>query len=283
MNKISSIGIFASSSALKQGEEDLLRDSIKMLEDQGLKVYQAKNLFDGEELIPGSESFFAGNKNARLSSLMDLWLNPQVDCLMSMRGGYGVMDILPELDYQVFGKIPKPIFAYSDLTALFMAIYQKSYCCKSGQSPQFFHSPMLIELTSLDHKEKNALLNIMQSIDLDAYQNFDFRISAFSEHKILGGNLSMLAALLGTEYLPDFHNGVVFLEEVAEPAYKVDRMIKSLELAGKFNNIKELWLGQGKNAEFNMSHLQELASQNNFTIKQNLGFGHARKFTLALG
>lgn len=283
MRKISSIGIFASSSALKEGEEAFVRDAIQMLEDMGLKVFKAKNLFDAQELLPGSESFFAGDKEARLASIQDLWINPQIDCLMALRGGYGVMDILPDLDYQVFAQIPKPIFAYSDLTALFMAIYQKSYLPQKKNTPQFFHSPMLTELTRLSSDERNALFNLMQVIDLDAYQNYDFRINDFSPYKILGGNLSLIEALLGTEYLPDFQNGILFLEEVGESAYKVDRMLKSLNLAGKFNNIKELWLGKSREAELNMAFLEELSRKNNFSIRKELGFGHASKFTLPIG
>jgi muramoyltetrapeptide carboxypeptidase len=279
MSRISCIGIIAPAASLKEGEEERLLEGVKFLEELGLKVKRADNLYDREELFPGAGTYLPGNAERRIESMMKLWSDTSVHALLAMRGGYGCIQLLDKLDYNYMAKQAKPIFGYSDLTALFCAIYTQAYKSKL----ELFHTPMLLELTKLNARSRDSFVNMLSSIDYEAYGDYDFRINS-AENKILGGNLSLISSLVGTKYLPEFKGSKLFLEDCKEDAYKLDRMFHQLDLAGILNGIKELWLGLPLETAYNIAHLQSLAAKHSFILKTNLEMGHGEtKLSLALG
>ncbi len=279
MSRISCIGIIAPAASLKEGEEENLHQGIKFLEELGLKVKRADNLYDREELFPGAGTWLPGNAEQRLESMMKLWSDPQVHALLAMRGGYGCIQLLDKLDYKYISKLPKPLFGYSDLTVLFCAIYTQAYKSKL----ELFHTPMLLELAKLNSRSRDSFINILSSVDYEAYHDYDFRINTL-ENKILGGNLTIISSLVGTKFLPDFRGATLFLEDCKEQAYKIDRMFYQLDMAGVLNGIRELCLGIPLEAEYNMNHLQSLAAKHSFMLKTNIEIGHGEtKLSIALG
>ncbi len=277
MPRLSCIGIIAPAAALKDGEEVNLQAGIKFLEDLGLKVKLATNLYEREELFPGAGTWLPGNAERRIEAMMQLWSDKQVDALLSMRGGYGCIELLDKLDYQYFANAPKPVLGYSDLTALFAGLYTQAYQGKL----ELFHAPMLLELAKLNARSRDSFIDLLEKLDVEAYRNYNFKLN---QQKILGGNLTLITALIGSKYLPDFRGSILFLEDCKEQAYKIDRMFRQLELSGSLKGIKELWLGLPLEADYNMSHIESLARNYSFSLKTGLEIGHAEtKLSIALG
>ena len=282
MSKISSIGIFALSSALKPGEDVFFESAVKQLSDWGLKVFRADNLYHREELFTGAGMWLAGSASERTENFLKLWSNPQVDLMISLRGGYGCAETLDLMDFEYFTKNPKPIIGYSDLTNLIIALSQKSY---TNKRHQLFHAPMIIELTRLDSEQISAYIKLLSSVDPDLYRagHLDLGPAFNGTHKkILGGNLSLINSLIGTEFQLSTKPEILFLEECYEEAYKVDRYARQLERAGYFDNISELWLGEGLETLYNLQYFEKLSSQKSFLLRHSVPHGHKTKFPLVL-
>lgn len=277
MAKISSIGIIAPAASLKEGEEYKFHNGIQFLENLGLKVKTASNVFEREELFPGAGTFLPGKPERRIAAMMELWSDPNVDALLSMRGGYGCIQLLDKLDYNYLSANPKPVLGYSDLTVLFAALYTQAY----KQQLELFHTPMLTELASLDLQSRNSFVAMLANIDPAAYNSYNFKLNT---QKILGGNLSLISSLIGTKYLPDFHGVILFLEDCKEEAYKIERMLYQLEYSGIFAQIAELHLGIPLETEYNYQFIEELSVKYKFKLLKNLSIGHgATKLSIALG
>jgi len=272
MPKISRIGIIAPAASIKEAELEYLDAGIQYLENLGLKVIKANNLYDAEQLCSGSETFFPGSKEKRIESMMQVWSDSQVDILLSLRGGYGCVHLLDALDYDYIAKNPKPILGYSDLAALFSALYTQAY----SQKLPLYHAPMLMELSRLRDDEKQSFNQLLSVIDAEAYRDYNV---APRQEKILGGNLSVLSSLVGSKYLYDFKDSVMFLEDCQEPAYKIDRMLYQLKLAGAFNGVKKILLGESDEAPLNIAFFDELK----IPYELNLPYGHKVKHSFVLG
>ncbi len=276
MASIQTIGIFAPASAIKEGEELLVKQAITMLEDWGLKVICADNIFEQEELFTGSGSYVPGSVSRRIDSMMKLWAS--VDVLLALRGGYGCIQLLDQLDYKWMQSNPRPLLGYSDLTALFCGVYTQAY---QKLNLQLFHTPMLCDLMKIDRDSLSSFTKLLQAIDIDAYKRGDFRMGTAS--KIAGGNLSLLAALIGTEYLPSFKDNILFIEDCKEPGYKIQRMLQQLRLARVFEGIKELWLGTALETIYDLELLKDLSKEFNFALITGKPVGHGiTNYSLAL-
>lgn len=261
------IGIFAPSAALKEGEEVFLAQGIEILEHNGYKVKLARNIPSKKELFDNAEYFVAGSHDERLNSFHEIYQDPDVDIVLGLRGGYGSIYLVPEINYEMIARNPKPIFGYSDLTAIFLALIKKTKI-------KCFHSPMLLELSRLNTESLDSFFNM-----LSICEN---HIS--SERKILGGNLSLISALVGTEYLPDFKDATLFIEDCNEEPYKIDRLLNHLRLAGIFEQVKEIWLGEPFGTEFNIALLEKIAEDLEIKLVTGVKVGHCEtKLTIALG
>jgi len=275
--KIKTIGIIAPASALKAGEDEKLAAGIHYLEGLGLKVKKAKNLEEQSQLTNSSETWLAGNIEQRISGMMELWEDKSVDALLALRGGYGSNQLLGKLDYKWLRQHPKVVLGYSDITALHWALYTQAYRRKLP----VFHTPMLTELSSLDSEERGSFERVLEIIDPEAYVNY--RTDKLKRPGIFGGNLSVLAGLLGSKYLPSFRNKILFLEDCKEPVYKTERLIYQLAYAGIFDHIKELWLGASLETDFNYELINNIAKKKGFKVSQDLPYGHAIKQSLIMG
>jgi len=195
---------------------------------------------------------FAGRDRDRAADINAAFADPQIKALLAIRGGSGCARILPLLDYDLIRKHPKIVVGYSDITALLLALNAKTGLVT-------FHGPVGIstwnEFTVSYFKRvlmEGKVVELRNPIpDSSGLVPTDFRIRTVTPGKargiLLGGNLSVLVGLVGTPYLPDFKGAILFLEDVDELWYRLDRMISQLKLAGILDKLSGFVFGQCRN------------------------------------
>lgn len=188
----------------------------RYLEECGYRVVESESLYD-------QQRFLAGSDGARAAEFMWAWCDDEIDAIIAVRGGYGSQRILPLLDWGRIAQHEKPLFGFSDITALQLALLAKA---GKGSYSGFL-------LTGAEGHNTGALYDILHGV--------------MEPPSYLGGCLSLVYSLLGSEYLPDFTGANLLLEDVGEKPYCVDRMLSSLELAGCFEGVASVTFGSFKN------------------------------------
>ncbi|WP_144175059.1 LD-carboxypeptidase [Pseudomonas sp. Kh13] len=199
-------------------------------------------------IYPGAlqaRGYLAGPDQQRLQDLHDAFADPAIDAILCMRGGYGSMRLLDQLDFELIRRNPKPLIGYSDITALHTAIYRHTGLVT-------FHGGMLnADLLGAKLPPTEASLLAQLSGQVRAGEQIvhpaDFALSCvlhgLASGPLLGGNLSMLGATLGTIAELDTQGCILFIEDVNEPLYRVDRLLTQLRLAGKLEGVKGVLVG----------------------------------------
>ncbi|MGH8440567.1 MAG: S66 peptidase family protein [Pseudomonas sp.] len=199
-------------------------------------------------IYPGvteAKGYLAGDDACRLADLHAAFAAPDVDAIICLRGGYGSMRLLEGLDYALLRNHPKPLVRYSDITALHSAIARhvgfvtfhgamlKSELLANKQAPTV---SSLFELLSgrlkrgdtLAHPDNHPLSTI---------------VPGAASGRLVGGNLAMLCATLNTPAELRSRDGILFIEDVNEPLYRIDRLLTQLRLAGKFEGLRGVLVG----------------------------------------
>lgn len=279
MTKLNCIGIIAPASACPEEEQELYHKGINFLKDLGLKVKLAKNIFDRDDSYSDAQVGTAGSIEIRTEELHRIWSDKDVDAIIAIRGGYGCIQLLEQIDYEFIKNNPKPFMGYSDLTALHLAFYQKSQL-------KTYHTPMISEVHKWHEVTRNSFLNLLNLLSESASElpeanlaseefSADAELLNFNNSdKVLGGNLSVICSLIGTEYLPSFRDSVLLLEDCNEAKYKIDRMLYQMKYAGLFKGIKALWIGEPFMADFPSATLESIAIDEGFKITKDLPIGH---------
>lgn len=198
--------------------------------------------------------YLAGRDQDRAADINAFFADPSVQGICAVRGGWGAARLLPYLNFETIARNPKVLFGYSDITALHMAIPAKTGLVT-------FHAPTGFSAWN----ELSASWFKRVTVDGEAAQfvnepDFKGRIAPVAnrtqtivpgkaEGRLMGGNLTVLAHLVGTPYLPDFEGKILFLEDVHEAVYRVDRMLTHLKLAGLLSKIKGFIWGQCSDCE----------------------------------
>ncbi len=234
------------------------------------------------EHIYKANNYLAGEDEERLYDLNWAIRDSNIQAIFCARGGYGSMRLLSSIDYKAFSGSPKIFVGFSDITALLHAIY---YNC----SVVSFHGPMVKNFRGPDDGNLKRLLEILTGgprweMDLEGARVL--RPGA-AEGVILGGNLSILASLSATAYLPDLKGAILFIEDTAEPPYRIDRMLLSLKFRGCLDNVRAIVAGEfyscGNPADID-NVLLELTKDLDVPIVSGAPFGHGRKnFTFPIG
>jgi len=176
---------------------------------------------------------FAGDDELRRSVLQEYLDREDIDAILCARGGYGTIRIIDKLDFTKFEKYPKWIIGYSDVTVLHAKMQQLGYKSIYGTMPINFEKNTKEALESLF----NALIGKWNiEINKNSLQSFD-------DLKIVGGNLSILYSLLGSDLFPETDGKILFIEEINEYLYHIDRMMMGLKRAGKLAKLKALLVG----------------------------------------
>ncbi len=231
--------------------------------------------------------YLAGSDEARLADLHWAFSDTRVEAVWCIRGGYGVTRLLPHIDYNLIRRHPKPLIGYSDVTALHLAIGKKTGLVS-------FHGPVAASdfpENTLAHF-RAALVTPLAPYVLQApgpeavLPGEEYKPFVIAEGQasgpLTGGNLSLLAALAGTPFAPGFKNHLVFIEDVGEQPYRIDRLLTQLLQATDLSQAAGIALGifadcGPKNAEFSWS-LQETLHDRlgnlGIPVVYGLPFGH---------
>ncbi len=193
--------------------------------------------------------YLAGTDRDRASDVNAMFADPEVKAIFAIRGGWGCARILPYLDYAVIRANPKLLIGYSDITALHMAIAARSGIVSiHGPTGGSAWGKKTVELfREIVFDAKTPLLeNPISGDDRLAQRKWRTRTlhPGKAKGRLLGGNLTVLSALVGTPYLPDFTGAILFLEDVDEAEYRIDRMLTQLGQAGILGKLAGVVFGQ---------------------------------------
>lgn len=188
----------------------------------------------------GKYGRFAGTPDDRAQDIIDALEDPEVDVLYASRGGYGCAQLVGLIPIDLITKANKPVFGYSDITILH-ALWQKAGV-KSVHAHMMKHlGEEPNEPTVLLVKDILDAMSSGKPLNNDALANV---LNAKFSYPIIGGNLAVLSGLHGTPYDFDYKDKVLFIEDIKESPYKIDRMMHQLRLGGVFSQIKALVVGQ---------------------------------------
>ena len=218
-----------------------LQLALEALEAMGLKAKVGEHVMD-------RFGYLAGHDRDRAADINAAFVDSEVDAVFALRGGWGASRLLPFVDFDAIRDNPKIMLGYSDITSLLNAIYAKSGVVS-------FHGPNLMSRWNefTHHSMRDVLFDAKPArysnpIDLDgelvARQNrIQTIVPGRAEGYLIGGNLTLMSALLGTPYLPKFDNAILFLEDVGEAIYRVDRMLTQLKLSGHLQKVSGIVFG----------------------------------------
>lgn len=231
---------------------------------------------------------FGGTDEARLRQLQAAAENPEVQIVLALRGGYGLSRLLPKLDFQKMAASGKLFVGQSDFTPFHMGMLNAGGAAS-------FAGPMICDDFSREDRSEFTMRHFWQclrgpihKITAQAANNPAIDVSG----TLWGGNLAMLTHLVGTPYFPEIDGGVLFLEDIAEHPYRVERMLLQLLYSGALARQKALVLGDfsnyrltdydnGYDFEAMLAYLRTVAP---IPVLTGLPFGHIRdKATLAVG
>ncbi len=261
---------------------------------KGIDYLKAKgfNIVEGKSLT-ARHWYFAGNDALRVEDLHRMFTDPEVDAIFCARGGWGTLRLLDQLDYDLIARNPKMLVGYSDITTLHLAIWHKTRV--PGMS-----GPMVAVEMAGNMLPFTAEHFWGQVFNDRPWYEFSFGTEVESvknpgrvESVLIGGCLSMVAHQLGTPYMPELNGAILFLEDVGEPPYKIDRYLAQLKQAGIFDEIAGLILGQFLDCEDDNptrkqvkleTILQDYFKEATYPVVFGFPYGHGmRKFTMPIG
>lgn len=254
---------------------------ITWAESHNLTVYPGKHLF-------GALNQFSGTDAERAADFISAWTNPEIKAIFCARGGYGTMRFLEHVPENLFKQAGKVLCGYSDITTLHLALN------KAGV--QTVHSPMAVNFQSNSFENRENIRHLEQllfngKIELNVSEILSVNLKPFSGN-IIGGNLSLVYASLGTPEQPETEGKILFLEDLDEYLYHIDRMIVSLDRAGIFRNLNGLIIGSMSEMKDNTvpfgSTAEKIIAQRvahyGFPVIFNFPAGHGPKnFAFKLG
>jgi len=250
--------------------EDKVISAKQTLEDWGLEVISGAYMFD-------HHFSYSATDEKRLADFQVMLDNSEIKAILCARGGYGTSRIIDLLDFSKFCDHPKWIIGFSDITVLHNHIYQ-------NYGIETIHGSMASGLADSDkepetaHSLKRAIFGEPISYE---WENSDNNIQGSCSGELTGGNLAIICSLLGTPSEIDTDDKILFLEEVGEHLYRIDRMMVQLKRAGKLQNLKGLIIGDMSHPddpdEFGKSPVEiicNLTKEYNFPVAFKFPAGH---------
>ncbi len=289
------VGLVSPASGVYEREE--LAMAREIAESFGLRVEMGSHAGD-------RYGFLAGQDQDRADDFSRMFQRPDIDAVWAVRGGYGCSRLLPLLDYAAIRANPKPLIGYSDITALHLAIHRLSGLVT-------FHGPIARQLFS-DYTLQAFKKALFQAepigttavpppfVPREGQTEWENRVVTLcggqAEGLTTGGNLSLVTATLGTPFEVDTRGRILFLEEVGEEPYRVDRMLTQLWLSGKLSEAAGVVFGKFSNCgprEYKPGYSNTLSLEEVLRIRMEplripclygLLFGHVRdNATIPLG
>ncbi len=266
------IGVVAPASPFRRR---VLDQGVTLLKEMGYAVKLSDGLFEADGYLAGSDAH-------RASQLQEMFLDDGVDAVMCARGGFGSIRILPYLDWELIRAHPKPFIGFSDITAIHQALL-----LRAGLTA--FHGPVVCSLPSSDRQTQRSLNRAIASkalLSLTVARPRTIK-SGRAEGVLMGGNLTTLCHLVGTPFDRGFAGAVLFVEDTGEVAYRIDRMLMHMKLAGCFDGIAGLVVGSFKDCA-RAAVIDKLVRQrfadHDMPILAGMAVGHGRRnLTLPVG
>ncbi len=220
------VGLIAPSGVM---DDVTIENGVRNLEALGLKVKTSNN-------IRATRGGYAGTVAQRLSDLHGMFLDKGVKAIWAARGGSGCSALLPHIRYDLIRQRPKILVGYSDITALHLAIYRHAGLV-TFHEPVAPSTPTDYAVTQLEavlmnpRPQTEIYMSAENARKAPAQPEFQLRTfrHGVAEGRLIGGNLSVLTALIGTPYAAEIESHLLFLEDVREPPYRIDRMLTQLQ------------------------------------------------------
>jgi muramoyltetrapeptide carboxypeptidase len=212
-------------------EENPVLEAMKMLEASGFRVSHGDHVFT-------RNGPFAGTDDERLSDMQLAIDDPEVRAVLCSRGGYGMSRILDRLDFTALKRHPKWFIGYSDITSLHL--WLNNVCCVvslHAEMPLNYSNP---DCSPLSYESMvKALRGEPEQVSWNAAREGSFTVQG----PVTGGNISLIYSMNGTPAQPDTEGAILFIEEIGEQFYHVDRMLTSMRMTGMLNNLSALLVG----------------------------------------
>lgn len=242
LKKGDTIGIIAPASPSKSKTKKLLTYELEKIEQELNKLgYKVKF---GETCYIRYKGYLAGEDELRVKDIENMFLDKDVKAILCLRGGYGTLRIIDKINYNIIKENPKVFIGYSDITALHIAFNQIANLVT-------YHGIMGLNFLHYDKYTFDSFSNILSMEDEIIIKNPEYeKLHTLVEGKVngitVGGNLSVLVSTLGTRYEIDTKNKILFIEEIGENIYKIDRMLTQLELSNKLSDCCGIIFGDFK-------------------------------------
>ncbi len=248
-----------------------LNPALQLLESWGLKAIIGNT-------IEAEENQFAGCDELRATDFQQMLDDPDIKAIWCARGGYGTVRIIDKLDFSAFKKNPKWIVGYSDVTVLHSHIHNFGI--------ETLHAQMCLEIKNKTDETVESIRKILfgEEYSIEIPRKDSFASSGIFSGELIGGNLSVLYSLCGSASEMKTDNKILFIEDLDEMLYHIDRMMMNLKRSGYLKNLKALIIGGmtemkdnkvyfGKTAE---EIIVELVKEYNYPIISNFPAGHIK-------
>lgn len=232
------------------------------------------------------DGYLAGSDDHRIDDLNQFARDDSIDAIWCLRGGYGAMRLLDRIDYEAFERHPRALIGYSDVTALHAAIGQRANIVT-------YHGPTArAALTDFTRKSFVEAMTLQDGATMAHRGGLTPLVGGSATGRLVGGNLALVAALVGTPYAWDLDGAILVLEDVSENVYRIDRMLTQLRLSGALDRVAGLAFGgftdipdDASNAERPLERvLREFAERLGVPAVMNFPIGHTPDhLTLPLG
>lgn len=194
--------------------------------------------------------YLAGTDHERLTDLNSALADPSIDAIWCIRGGYGSIRLLEGVDYRAMAQRPKALIGFSDVTALLNAVTRLTGVVTfhgpvaRASMPAFSRSHFERVLTRVEAPGRLGRLPAPPDVLIPQENRIVTLRGGVAEGRLLGGNLTLLQCLIGTPYFPELAGAILFLEDVGEDLYRVDRMLAHLHLIGALRRLSGVLIGR---------------------------------------
>lgn len=266
------VAIVAPAGILKN-KQATIEQAQKLLKSWGLHSVVGSNVFN-------QNNHFSGTDDQRCEDFQKALNDPKISAIWCARGGYGSVRILDKLDWSIFKKNPKWVIGYSDITAIHNQIH--------NEGVESIHAIMCLSLTE-NIADIETSVNTFKDAIFGKPLSYTLKGSSYNKTggasgQLVGGNLTMLHTMLGSKTSIDTSGKILFIEEIGEYKYHIDRMLQSMKRAGYFDNCKGVIVGDMSKVKTNSTvwgtSIEQLIidalADYNFPIAFNMPAGHEK-------